>query len=212
MKAAPEEMELHIAVLNGEDIALSKLYDNYSMKITRELESRFQSTAKKDNDFISRAVNDTFLSYYFKPGSFNPEKNTLFGFLKFSAIRDLLNILDREKKHLLGKNLIEDVELWKTNGNSILKSYSSADATILSDEIMTITQNVLKEHFHSEKDIAIAILVLSEIRETEYYSEELEISDLTLPEQRIEVKKHKDRVKKVIERNDIVNKIKNLLK
>ncbi len=212
MKATPEELELHLAVKNGEDTALSRLYENYGIRITGNLEFRYQTIAKKDNDFISRAVNDAFLSYYFNPNSYNPERYALYGFLKLAALRDLQNILKKEEKHSLGKNLLEDVEQWTQNGNSILKSHSSADSTILSDETMTIIRKVLEDHFHTEKDISLAIMVLSNIRETDDYSDELQIASLTVSEQSNVVKKHKDRIKKVIERNDIKNKIKNLLK
>lgn len=212
MKASPEEMKLHLAILNGEDIALSKLYDVYSEKIAKYFEFKFSTVSQKDNDFISIALNDAFLGYYSKPDTFNPERSSLYDFLKLATKRDLLNVMKKEEKHISGKNLIEDVELWKNNGNSVLKAYSSADATVLSDEIMTTIRKVLQNYFHTELDIELAIMILSDVRKTEEYSDEMQIGDLTASEQTAEVKKHKDRIKKVIERNDIKNKIKNLLK
>jgi len=212
MKATPRELELHRAITNGDDTALSELYVEYIGQVVHALTRKRPDIAKRDIESIMTAAHDAFLGYYSKPETFNPHLSGLLGFLKMSAFGDLRNLLKKEEKHSLGKNLLEDVELWKQNGNSVLKSYGSADATILSEEIMTIIRKVLKDYFHTEQDINLAIMILSELRETEEYIEELEIMSLTVSEQRIEVKKVKDRIKKVIERNDIANRIKNLLK
>ena len=76
---------------------------------------------------------------------------------------------------------------------------------------MTAIQNVLERLFPNERDIILSYMVLAGERETEPFSEVLEIEELTILKQREEVKKHKDRIKKVLERNDVENRIKNLI-
>lgn len=211
MKATSQELELHHAIKNRDDIALPRLFDEYVEKVVKSLEIKYRSVSKRDKDLIVMAVNDAFLDYYFNPDRFNPQLSGLLGFLKMASRSDLINLLKKEENRNMKNDFLEDVELQEKFRNSIIKSYSSADTTILSDEIMEAVRHILEKYFSTETDIALALMILSKERETEHYVEVLEIGELTLDEQRAEVKKQKDRIKKVLERNDIENKIKSLL-
>jgi DNA-directed RNA polymerase specialized sigma24 family protein len=211
MKASLLEMELHTAVREKKDIALSKLDKMYGHQIAQILKYKYQTAAKRDETLLFVAVNEALLGYYNNPDTFNPEKYKLFSFLLVAADRDLQNILLKEQKHLNRKDLPEDVELQENFWNTIIKPHGSTDDTIQLEETMTTIQNVIERLFPNEKDIILAYMVLAHERETEPYSEVLEIEDLTMSEQRAEVKKHKDRIKKVLERNDVENRIKSLI-
>ena len=212
MKATLIELDHHKAVLDKDDLALSKLYDLYGDKIIRTLKRWYRTVAKRDEALIFEAVNEAFYGYFNNPSTFNPQQNTLQRFLEIAADRDLKNLLSKEKKHLLRKDLPEDVELEEKFWNSIAKSDNSADATIITDEMMQAVQQLLAIYFLTDTDILLAKMVLSKDRETELYIKVLQIEQLTIGEQRKEVKKTKDRIKKVLERNDIESRIKNLLR
>ncbi len=212
MKATSRELELHLAIKGASDIALSKLYYMYGIQIERILKYKYQTAAKRDEANILEAVNEAFLGYYRNPDTFNPEKFTLLSFLIVAADRDLQNILMKEKKHLNRKDLPEDVELQEKFWNTTIKPQSSTDDTIQIEEAMIAIQNLLGDLFTNDRDITLAWMILAVERDTELYIELLDINSLTVAEQRVEVKKHKDRIKKVLERNDVENRIKNLLK
>lgn len=211
MKATPKELELHHAVKNGDDIALSRLYDLLSNAIFRSVRYKFYTVASRDEALIEEAVTEAFYGYYKNPFTFDPHQCTLEDFLKNAAKRDLLNILQREKKHANRKDLPEDVELEEKFWNSIIESYDSADSTMITDEIMNSVQQLLEHHFTGERDVLLAKIVLLQDVKTEHSSEILQMDHLDITDQRKEAKKHKDRIKKVLERNDIESKIKRLL-
>lgn len=212
MKVTPRELELHLAIKGKSDIALSRLYEMHGVQIVRILKSKYHSTAKRDEALIFDAVNEAFLGYFNNSGTFNPEKYKLFTFLLVAADRDLQNLLVKERKHLNRKDLPEDVELQEIFWNSIMKAHSSADDTIHIDETMTAIQKILENLFSTDQDVELAWMVLANVRETEPYSEILGIEMLEISEQQAEVKKIKDRIKIVLKRNDVENKIKSLIR
>lgn len=214
MKASPKEMEIHLAIKSRSDIALSKLNYWYGPQITRILKFKYQKAAKRDEANILEAVNEAFFGYYRNPDTFSPVKSTLLSFLIVAAERDLQNILGNKTSRETNrkKDLPEDVELQEKFWNSIITADSSADNTIQNIEIMETIQHLLEGLFpKNEKDVVLAWMVLSSERETQAYSEVLEIECLTILEQRAEVKKQKDRIKKVLERHHVEDTIKILI-
>jgi RNA polymerase sigma-70 factor (ECF subfamily) len=212
MKASLKEWELHNAVLEKKDIALSKLNTMYALQIVQILKYKYQAAAKRDEAYFFEAVNEALRGYHKNPSTFNPEKYKLFTFLLVAADRDLRNILQREQKHLNRKDLPEDVELQENFWNTTIKPHSSADDAIQIEETMAAIHNFLESLFPNERDITLVYMILAGERETESYSEVLEIENLTLSEQRAEVNRHKDRIKRMLERNDAENRIKSLIR
>lgn len=210
-KAKNRELELHNSILGGDDLALSKLYDLYSETVIGLLKSWYPKAAKMDEAFFYEAINEAFLGYFKNPQTYDPERNTLQRFLEIAAERDLINILVREKKHLETKKAPEDVELEEKFWNSITKETKTADGSLLFEEAMGILNRELSTHFDNELDIKLAKLVISGERETTAFSVVLEIESLNIDKQREEVKRHKDRIKKVLERNEVEVKLKALL-
>lgn len=211
MKATANELELHSAILEQKDIALSKLYNSYGPKLVRILKYKYANAFRRDETLIYEAVNEAFQGYYRNPLTFCPERNSLFNFLLVAADRDLINIFQREKKHSNRKNVPEDVELEEHFWNTIIKPSDSTDDTIQIKETLTAVQNLLERFFPNDKDVTLAWMVLASERDTETYSEVLKLEKLTMHEQRHEVKKHKDRIKKVLERNDVGKRIKSFI-
>lgn len=211
MKATLTELRLHQDIVDKKDIAFSELYIAYGPKMFKILAADFPLISRKDKDIINSAINDVFIGYHLKPESYNPELSTLFNFLKIAAKRDLLNEVQKENKRKPIRNSLEDVELSKQLRNRLIQWSSSTDATIITKETMTAVQNILESFFPNERDVILTRMVLADVRKAEQFSEVLGIEDLTILEQRIEVKKHKDRIKQVLKRNNVENRIKSLL-
>jgi hypothetical protein len=211
MKANDKELELHSLIQISDDIALAKLYDLYGESIVKSLKRWFQKVASIDEALIFEAVNEAFFGYYRNPGTFDPNQNSLHRFLEIAADRDLKNILQREKKHSNKQSLPEDVELEDKFWNNIRKDRQSTDEELIWNQSLELVDKELANYFTNEVDISLAKMVLSEKRETEAFSKVLQIQNLSIAEQRKEVKRNKDRVKKVLERNQVPLKLKSLL-
>lgn len=207
-----QNIALHELIMAGDDLALLKLYDQYGDSIVLSLRSWYPNVAQKDLTHILEAVNEAFLGYYKNPSTFDPNKGNIKRFLEIAAERDLINLLQKEKKHNGKINLPEDVELEEKLWNSITEDTQPADVGLIMQEMMDIVDSELSNYFSTDSDILVAKMILQGIRETWSFAEALQIVELEPEEQRREVKKAKDRINKVIERNKVVSKLKNLLK
>ena len=148
------------------------------------------------------AAIDCLLNYHSAPEKYNPEKLTLFAYLRMAARHDLLNAIDhhnRQKRPLLDidepsvqAQLITEVDLesdpfqldqWLNNGD-------------------TGQQTILRQ-FEAELDTTdrqLFLLMLNGVRETEPYAEIMELASQPVAEQRREVKRAKDRLTKRLTR------------
>lgn len=211
MRATNVELDLHNLVKSSDDFALMKLYDLHGLEVARKLKRWYPMIAVSDEALITEAVTEAFFGYHNNPYTYNPELNTLRRFLEIAAERDLKNILQREKKYydkIVSNESVEvDAKFW----NSVISDHPSAVQELIIDERLKLIQDELASHFVSETDITLAKLVLAEERETQTFSSVLNISDQPVDKQRILVKKHKDRIKKVLQRNQVESKIRTLL-
>jgi len=212
MKASKVELELHALVSSGDSLALTKLYDAYGERIIVLLGARYPKVANKDDAQIYDSVNQAFFGYHRNPGTFDPEKSTLKRFLEIAAERDLKNILEKEAKQGKKKNLPEDVELEEKFWNSVVQEQEEPENQLIAKETTTLIDLELTVHFESAEDRIIAAMIISGERQTSAYAAVLQITELTTAEQTGEVKRAKDRIKKVLERKDVENKIKKILK
>lgn len=147
------------------------------------------------------AAIDSLLTYHAAPQKYDPEKLTLFAYLRMSARHDLLNAVDhsnRQKRPLLDidepaiqSQLVADADLeselyleqWLDNGDS--------------------GKQTMLRQFEAELDTIdrqLFLLMLNGVRETEPYAEIMQLASQPLPEQRREVKRAKDRLTKKLTR------------
>lgn len=210
-KASDIELEFDSEIKNGNDLALSKLFDLYGLAIVGSLKRRYSKATRADDALAMEATNDAFWGYYRNPATFNPLENTLKRFLEIAAERDLQNILQKNEKYSRKQNLPDNVELEEKFWNSIRKDKNSADSEIIHSELTEIVNKELANNFDNEVDILLAKMVLSKEREYNSFAEILNIDHLPTNVQTREVKKHKDRIKKVLQRNQVESKLKILL-
>lgn len=208
-KATDPERELHSLIIEGDDLALSKLYELHGDSVIRSLKLWYKSI--KDEALIFQAVNEAFLGYYKNPKTYNPELNTLQRFLEIAADRDLKNILQKEKKLKNNENIVEGVELVPKSRNSIIKDENETDDQLILDQSMSEVNKELSKYFKTDSDVSMAKLILSSERSTKVFAKTLKIEHLSFEEQKVLVKKNKDRIKKVLERNQVEARVKALL-
>lgn len=211
MKATDKELEQHALIMARNDLALAKLFDELGVHIVVTLKKWYEKVSSMDEALILEAVNEAFWGYYKNPETYNPNQNSLLRFLEIAAERDLKNILEREKKHFNKKNVPENVELAESFWNRIKRNNQSTDGDLIQQEALKEIDAELSKHFKTEQDIAIAKCILTGERKTEIFSKLLDMEMLDLVEQKKQVKKHKDRIKAILDRHDVEEKIKKIL-
>ncbi len=148
------------------------------------------------------AAIDCLLTYYNAPEKYDPNKLTLFAYLRMAARHDLLNAIDhsnRQKRPLL--NIDEPAIQSQLIAETDLESESFYLEQWL-DHGDNGKQTLLHQ-FEAElntTDRQLFLLMLNGVRETEPYAEILQLTSQPLPEQRREVKRAKDRLTKRLTR------------
>jgi hypothetical protein len=210
-EATAQEIELHKLILSGDSLALSKLYDFHGESLIKILKSRYPKHAKLDEALIIESVTEALFGYYKNPKTYDQTQSTLKRFLEVASERDLINLLEKHSKYSKRrKSLPNDVELQKNKRNRATKDNSDPESLLIQSESFVSLKKALSAYFKSVRDIELAMLIISKVRETEKYSEILEITHLDIEEQQLEVKRNKDRIKKVLDREDVESKLKRI--
>jgi DNA-directed RNA polymerase specialized sigma24 family protein len=152
------------------------------------------------------AAEDAILALLKNPMTYNPKRQTLHVYLRMSAQRDLQNLLNsaqRRNKHRAGLEAL--VEL-----SPVVRKYVQEQAnpeTVLERRESEATLNVDSPPISASVQAGLTpgeakVLELMEVKErkTSVYAVALGISPLSFEEQKKEVKRVKDRLKKRLER------------
>lgn len=156
-----------------------------------------------DNHLIDTAVTDALLNYFANPNQFQPEIKSLTGYLLMSAKGDLLNYLHPRKLDEISVGIVEDVEHRDTYSEETIEGSVIIDDVNVEEEAflrLSPINSQIQELFTDPKDQELASMIIDEIRETNEYANVLGINHLSFAEQQEIVKKHKDRIKKIITR------------
>ena len=191
-KASPEEIELHNLLLAKDETAFAKLCDTYLEPTIRALRTLYSRIHRTDDSLIPQIVIDSFYAYAENPQKFNPQKRSLVQFFIMDASGDLKNAWAKRKRSMSKFTAIND----EHEAGSL-----NPDHLLINKEATAILQAQLKRLFKNERDVKIADLILSKKRNTAAYAKILKINHLPFEEQQEEVKRHKDRIKKVLDRN-----------
>lgn len=202
---ASDEQLLHERLLAGDPTAPSDLAQQVLEPVTQRLRRRFPGV--RDKSLIDSAAVDAILNYAERPGQFDPAKASLVGYLTLSARGDLLNALDAQKSRQAHEMSLENVEF--VNSDRKIRSMSG-ESTMLADEIAVdnlaarqLTSR-LKAAAENSRDLAILQLIIQGEKRTEIFADALGLSELSPEAQRSAVKRHKDRLKKRVQRLRIV--------
>ena len=182
---------VHERLLEGDPVAPAEL-------ITAVFDSLVLHLRKKhpgvdDLELLYDSVTDALFAYVKEPRKFDPSKRGLFGYLQMSAERDLLNLLAKRDRRGYREEVVDDVELLAPDGNIELEILARLDAERLREEIAQL--------FPDPRDRRVVDLMIDGERSTEAFVETLELGGESMIEQRRQVKRAKDRVKKMVVRH-----------
>jgi hypothetical protein len=185
--------QIHERLLAGDATAPAELIEMVLEGLSERLSKKHPKF--RGTEMLADALTDALMDYVKRPAQFDPLKGSLPGFLLMAADRDLLNAFAKAKRRMQREIYLEDVELAADGGNLVIQG---EDVGILLDS-EDMWQEI-KKLFSGPKDSETLRLMLEGERSTEAFVKVLGLDGLTLPEQRRQVKQHKDRIAKRIER------------
>lgn len=191
--------EQHQRILRRDITAFAQLCEVALPHLISFLETRF---VQVEAHLHQSVATDCLLSYHVKPTQYNPDKLSLFAFLRMAAKNDMLNALDKEGRveqrlldiddHGIQNQLApEDTPSKELAQKNWLQQYTDQTPS----EVLQALAAEL-----SASDQQVLLLMYEGIRPTARYAEVLGITRLTEGEQRQEVKRVKDRLNKKIQR------------
>jgi hypothetical protein len=196
-----QDAALQRRLLAKDPVATAELANDFLGKLVQWLRGRNRNV---DEHLCREAAEDAILALIDNPHSYQPAKQSLERYLRMSARGDLLNILQREKKHRDKRVPWNVVELADEAGNYIgIEDPSPAvDADCDTETIRrtTIVEREAKQL--SESDQRVLELMRRGERRTSVFAVAMGISHLPVAEQKREVKRAKDRLKKRLQRGE----------
>ncbi|GIW04413.1 MAG: hypothetical protein KatS3mg059_1033 [Thermomicrobiales bacterium] len=139
------ERDIHERLLTRDPLAAAELCAAYLERLCNSLRSTYHTV---DPDYIHDAVVDAVLSYIERPEQYQPEKRSLFGYLRMSIEGDLRNMLRKHKRRSGEVPLNEDVENSSRERNRLAGTGESPDDildSLIAEEcrrqVMALAQN-----------------------------------------------------------------------
>ena len=187
------QREIHERLLAGDVTAPAELAEALLEPLLQRLARKYPQLP--DPNILYDAVTDALMSYIRCPAQFDPARRGLIGFLVMAADGDLRNALAKEKRRRQKEISREDVELGAAAGNSEVRAGNSE-----TEPGREKLRQELPRIFTDPTDLAMVELIISGERTTAAFVEVLQLHHLPVEQQRREVKRHKDRLKKRLER------------
>jgi RNA polymerase sigma-70 factor (ECF subfamily) len=185
--------QIHERLLAEDPTASAELVEAMLNQLVKELKKKHYTL--HDSDMVVDSVTDALLSYIKRPAQFDPSKRGLFGYLLMAADCDLRNALAKVRRLRRKEICVEDVELEALAGKEQVKGNDLETRLDLKK-----MQEMIVGLFIDPKDREMAELILGGERSTETFVTVLGLGGRSLDKQRNEVKRHKDRIKKRLER------------
>src|SRR5262249_21945699 len=134
---------------------------------------------------------DSLLAYFAHPEKFDPAKGSLLGYLYLDASRDLLNFLERRKKVVELHTSLTEYEMQAIEPEN--------PETLMLAKSSPLVERALAQ-LDDPTDQKLAALMMDGVRETSAFSVVLGVANRSQQEQEKIVKRHKDRLKKTLQR------------
>lgn len=184
--------KLHGRLLDDDPIAPAEFAEGALDPLIVRLKQKWPALA--DEHQVIDAATNAILTVIKKPDKYDPEKSSLEGYLLMIADRDLKNNWAKQKRQAKRESPLEIVEL-----ASLPRNKSHEDAVISRRRVEQLIPE-LRKAFPASRDQQLLKLLVDGVRQTPEYARVLGVTHLPIEEQRREVKKAKDRIKKRLAR------------
>ncbi|ATB40439.1 hypothetical protein CYFUS_005888 [Cystobacter fuscus] len=184
-----DELELHRRALQRDPVILTDLFEFFAQQITRFL----RDDLRCGKDAADDAIFDTLLAYVKQPDRYDPQKARLITYLTRAAKHQAWDRSRSEKSAARREREFgRAVELWRRTPKEEMENFVEA--------IRALDRLVERGHLKDERDVAFLRLFLSGERSTERLAEVLGLGSSPLEQKRRAVKRHRDRLMKILER------------
>jgi RNA polymerase sigma-70 factor (ECF subfamily) len=185
-----DELELHQLALQKNRFALLELLTAFTDRIVGFLVADLKCARQTAEDVVV----DVICDYVEEPSRYDPHKARLITYLTRAA---KYRLWDQRRSEIASARRDQEfghvvVEFWQRPPKEVMED--SVEANRVVDRL--IQRGLLKD----EKDVAALRLILSGERSTEKLAEVLGLSALPQEQMRREVKRHRDRLMKILER------------
>jgi RNA polymerase sigma-70 factor (ECF subfamily) len=196
---APQDVQLHERLRARDPTAGDDLATAYLDALAAWLGEVDAGVA---SDTRLEAAENALLALIRNPDSYRPEGQTLEVYLRMSARGDLRNLLSQEQRHHRDRVPWASVEHSPDAGKYLGREDDPSLALCLAeateDAVKAIPDSVRREL--PAADLRALEFILRKERRTAVYAELYGLLHLPAREQFLQVKRHKDRLKKVLER------------
>lgn len=193
--ARAADRALHCRLVAGDPTAPTDLAERYLGPLLAWLR---RCHPREDDALLSDIATDLILDLGERPERYDADKRSLTGYLRMAANRDVLNARQSEHRRVAHLAPLARVELQPPARNST-QAGTSDPADTVADAPDDERIRAMRTHFN-DRDWAVAELQLEGERSTARYAAVLGLADRPEEEQKREVKRAKDRVKKRLQR------------
>jgi DNA-directed RNA polymerase specialized sigma24 family protein len=194
----PSATQIHAVyqrLLAQESDAPNDFIELFLDPLTEALGSHFPGVS---SELVSDVVTDALFKFVQTPQLYQPERGNLWNYLLRDVRGDMLNALDKQKRRQNKEILFDPVAHDRPDGNINIEEevMQKLEGSSLLEEIPT--QNILKR-FQSEitdpRDWQVLLLMFDGERRTSAFATIFGINHLPIDEQRVFVKRTKDRLR-----------------
>lgn len=186
--------ELHDRLLAGDPTAPSDLFTMAAPDLANVVGSRYPR--HRNTDELHDSVIDALMAYIHRPDAYDSSRAGLRGYLILAARRDLQNTLKKRELRTRLQDLSDDVEL-----QAARRKEAVGEPTL--EDLLASGQLVARARVHlpDPADQRVLDLLIDGERRTEAFAHALSIAALPSEEQRVAVKRCKDRIKVLLRRH-----------
>ncbi|HEU5199516.1 MAG TPA: hypothetical protein VFU32_07760 [Ktedonobacterales bacterium] len=200
MKATPEEYAFHQRLLAADDPTVpAEVAEWLYPLLMRETYARAcGGGGPVDRDMVKDAVANVLLEYIDAPERYDPDRGSLQRYLVMAAYRDFQNLSAKEARRA-GLQRYLSLLSTEQEDEDIVDDQQDIEQLIGRIHAESLWQ-MLDEHFPDPTERQIVELIVDRVRSVQPYTQLLGLTHLSLGEQREEVKRVKDRLKKRLQR------------
>lgn len=196
---AETALDIYARLRDGDPVASSDLAVAYIEPLTAWL---VRGERGADDHLCAQAAEDAILSLIRNPGSYDPARGALDVYLRMSARGDLRNALAAERRHSSRREKLEVIELTGSGRNPYQEESDPARIVEREEDIELLRQVISPDvvsTFTREEQWALDLMLQGE-RRTSAFAHVLNITHLPEVDQKREVKRAKDRIKRRLQR------------
>lgn len=192
----PSGRALHARLLQRDPIASSDLATSYLEPLLARLQRAYP---RQDSDMLSDIASELILDLPQRPEQYDPDRLSLPAYLLMAAKRDVLNAIQREQRRLQRIAPLEAVELRPpARNNEYAPAADPADVVARAAADADVAQELAGL---SDTDREVVQLMMDGERRYAVFAGVLGLRGRPDAEQRREVKRAKDRLKKWLQRS-----------